>query len=940
MKTHPLFINTFSTPFSNPNYLLKKPFFHSKLSSPHLSFLKTRSFWYFHSLRLPSNSNSKVVEGVRFDGPVIDIDEVMESEDDDLVVETCITRTLPPALTLEHGLQSIKGAVEKLKLDPPQSASGVLRFQIAVPPSAKALNWFCCQPESSAVFPVFFLSKEMENPTCKSLYLNQTRGVFGIGTAIYFTHSSSCAQGERSALKSSKSAPVNNASLDVKHWYPKLQEQIFVCRYLSNDSIPVTTYGFMDSNFDLKSSSMKHEAGSFYFFIPQIELNEHEDISILAATLAWSDALHCTFEQTLQSYESSLCQASCHLWPATEGCNSGYIKSALRKLKMVEDKTVQMKSVCINAVSMARRDVGDPMELVSPFSWLVSLIRFQVGHETFSYAKFSCREMLFSTSFLSDFHQLLVFPVTCCISFDYQLDNASEMIYSTGDHANINAVWASLLVEECSRLGLTYFCIAPGSRSSPLAVAASSHPLTTCIACFDERSLAYHAVGYARGSHKPAVIITSSGTAVSNLLPAVVEASQDFVPVLLLTADRPPELQDAGANQAINQVNHFGSFVRFFFSLPAPTDEIPARMVLTTLDSAVHWATSSPYGPVHINCPFREPLDNSPKKWLSSCMKGLDIWMSSTEPFTKYIQVQQCHGWKSNTQGLMTEVQELIQGVNRGLLLVGAIHTEDEIWAALLLAKHLLWPVVADILSGLRLRKVFASFPEIEKNLLFLDHFDHALLSESVKGCMQFDVILQIGSRITSKRISQMLEECFPCSYILVDNHPYRQDPSHFVTHRIQSTIVQFADSLLKVQVPHRRSKWCTYLQTVQMMVAWEISFQICANYSLSEPHVAHVLSEALMLDSALFVGNSMAIRDADMYGRSWTTCTHTITDMMLNSQLPYHWIRVAGNRGASGIDGLLSTAVGFAVGCNRQVSYQLTNDVMSPFVILVYLAI
>lgn len=134
------------------------------------------------------------------------------------------------------------------------------------------------------------------------------------------------------------------------------------------------------------------------------------------------------------------------------------------------------------------------------------------------------------------------------------LDNAIGMNYSLGDHVNINAVWASLLIEECSRLGLTYFCIAPGSRSSPLAVAASTHPLITCIACYDERSLAFHALGYARGSHRPAVIITSSGTAVSNLLPAVVEASQDFVPVLLLTADRPPELQDAGANQAINQV--------------------------------------------------------------------------------------------------------------------------------------------------------------------------------------------------------------------------------------------------------------------------------------------------------------------------------------------------------------------------------------------------
>lgn len=220
------------------------------------------------------------------------------------------------------------------------------------------------------------------------------------------------------------------------------------------------------------------------------------------------------------------------------------------------------------------------------------------------------------------------------------------------------------------------------------------------------------------------------------------EASQEFVPLLLLTADRPPELHDVGANQAINQVNHFGPFVRHFFNLTTPTDDISARMVLTSIDSAVHIATTSPSGPVHINCPFREPLENSSRTWNPSCLRGLDSWMSTSVPFTSYIQVRQ--SYRCNYGTLMAEALEVIEKANRGLLLLGAIHREDDIWAALLLAKHLSWPVVVDILSGLRLRKYFVPFPEFEDGILFIDHLDHMLLSDPVRDWMKADVIIQV----------------------------------------------------------------------------------------------------------------------------------------------------------------------------------------------------
>ncbi|XP_057414973.1 protein PHYLLO, chloroplastic isoform X3 [Lotus japonicus] len=788
--------------------------------------------------------------GVRFDGPVPLNGDVEENE---VVFEHCVTRTLPPALTLQDGLDKLKEALEMLKVAPPRCSAGFLRFQVAVPPSPKALSWFCCQPESSGVFPLIYLSKDTDNPTCKSLYVNGSRGVFGIGAAVSFAHSS---DGKQSLIK----------------------------RYISTDSTHIVAYGFMDISLDDGLVSVSHEDGSFCFFIPQIELDELESVSILTMTLAWGDFSFSTFEDSCHLLEVSLNQVICHVWSPTGLGKSKCIRAALRKLNLVEDRSIPR--VYINDIAPGGREsVGDIMELKeSPFS-----------------SQFCVR-----------------LSATLAVS-NNMLDHASELSHSLNESANINAVWASLIIEECTRLGLMYFCVAPGSRSSPLAVAAASHNLITCVSCFDERSLAFHAIGYGRGSHIPAVVITSSGTAVSNLLPAVVEASQDFVPLILLTADRPPELLDCGANQAIDQVNHFGSFVRFFFNLPAPTDQIPAKIVLTTLDSAVNRATSSPCGPVHINCPFREPLESSPLKWLSSCLKGLDYWMSNAEPFTKYIHMR-FSDTSMNAPDEMIEVLNLIQGAKNCLLLFGAIHTEDEMWAALLLAKHLQWPVVADILSGLRLRKLLTSLPDIERNFIFVDNLDHALLSESVKDWVKIDVVIQIGSRITSKRICQIIEECAPFSYIMVDKHPLRHDPSHIVTHRIQATIFDFVSCLLKDTVPYTRSMWSTSLQLLSKMVGWQIHFQITAECSLTEPYVAHVISEALSPESALFLGNSMPIRDADIYGCSWSVCRPSVPSLMLNSDLPINLVRVAANRGASGIDGLLSTAIGFAVGCNKKV--------------------
>ncbi|NBC19319.1 MAG: 2-succinyl-5-enolpyruvyl-6-hydroxy-3-cyclohexene-1-carboxylate synthase, partial [Bacteroidetes bacterium] len=138
----------------------------------------------------------------------------------------------------------------------------------------------------------------------------------------------------------------------------------------------------------------------------------------------------------------------------------------------------------------------------------------------------------------------------------------------------MNRCWADLIVEELVRCGVTQFYLAPGSRSTPLTTAVAAHPKAQATIHYDERGTAFMALGYGRATGRPAAWITTSGTAVANGMPAVVEASVDRVPLLLLTADRPPELRDTGANQTIDQVKLFGEYVRWFVDLPTPTDEI------------------------------------------------------------------------------------------------------------------------------------------------------------------------------------------------------------------------------------------------------------------------------------------------------------------------------------------------------------------------------
>uniref|UniRef100_A0A0D9VHL4 Mandelate racemase/muconate lactonizing enzyme C-terminal domain-containing protein n=1 Tax=Leersia perrieri TaxID=77586 RepID=A0A0D9VHL4_9ORYZ len=769
-------------------------------------------------------------------GIVIDVDEVDEVGDRDLPVDVSFTRRLRPVLTLGDGLAALRQAGEEVKASPPAGAgSGVIRFEVLVPPSTKALKWLCTQFKRSSLFPQFYLSRKPT--TGPSIQLE----ISGAGSAICFHGSSR----------------VDNG-FDL------------ISRYLSFDLHLIRAYGSVGVKYENGLHSVEERAGSFYFFIPQVELSEFDGYSMLSSTIVWDDSVSHTFEDSVCLFESCFNQIWSIYDSSATTCYERMVTSYIEELCLSQSRNTQLVYLDAEFLAVIDGKVGMDKEICPTSDQ--SFVRFSP-------------QLLFSSN------------MDLCL----QSNKTDSFIKSC---SNINLAWASFIVEEFVRLG---------SRSSPLALSASGHPLTTCISCYDERSLGFHALGYGRGSRKPAIVITSSGTAVSNLLPSVVEASQDFVPLILLTADRPPELHDAGANQAINQVNHFGSFVRHFFSLPPPDDQIYARMVLTAVDSVAYYATQTPQGPVHMNCAFREPLDYRYQDWSVDCLKGLEKWFINRKPYTTYLGMKM-------VSALVMEVLEIVKKAKQGLLLVGAIHTDDDIWAVALLARHLSWPVAADVLSGLRMRKVLNSSLKLDKSILFIDHIDQMLLSESVKSWISPDVIVQIGSRITSKRVGTYLESCSPTSYILIDAHPCRHDPSHVVTHRIQATIAEFAASLWQCNFQRKTSRWSDILKVLNSAVSQEIMFQVHSECSLTEPYVAHVIGDALDGDAAIFVGNSMVIRDLDMFGKGWIDHSKNVNDAMMHHFPGFLGAPVAGNRGASGIDGLLSTAIGFSIGSNKHV--------------------
>ncbi|MBF0618838.1 MAG: 2-succinyl-5-enolpyruvyl-6-hydroxy-3-cyclohexene-1-carboxylic-acid synthase [Candidatus Omnitrophica bacterium] len=444
------------------------------------------------------------------------------------------------------------------------------------------------------------------------------------------------------------------------------------------------------------------------------------------------------------------------------------------------------------------------------------------------------------------------------------------------------------MVQELLRNGIDTFIVCPGARSSPLALAIADEKRANTFVHVDERGAAFFALGHVSATRRPVAILCTSGTAAANFLPAIIECSKKKLPLLVLTADRPPELRKAGADQTIEQPGLFGEYVRFQDDVPCPTYDIPPEIILTMIDQAVYRAMYPLPGPVHLNCMFREPLvpvDTVDEN--NEYLAGLAQWVGSNSPYTQYHAPERA----VRVQAVEAAAKAL-NGVENGLILVGKLNSDAERAAVLKLAQKLQWPILPDVTSGLRLSP--SKGPVCH-------YFDQMLASEKFVNMLKVDAVLQLGGRMTSKRLNQLMAAKRPRHFLMVLNHPLRNDPAHQVTLRIEAQAGAFCtavETLVKARRPGPQ------LQTI-LAASRKIGQHLeKLAIVLNEPSVARMVSRYIPSGHGLFLSNSMPIRDMDMYGAPEAKK-----------------IMIGANRGASGIDGIMATAMGFAEGAKRPVT-------------------
>jgi 2-succinyl-5-enolpyruvyl-6-hydroxy-3-cyclohexene-1-carboxylate synthase len=479
---------------------------------------------------------------------------------------------------------------------------------------------------------------------------------------------------------------------------------------------------------------------------------------------------------------------------------------------------------------------------------------------------------------------------------------------------SLNALWSEAFFDELARAGVRVVCIAPGSRSTPLVLAAARDGRFRLISVIDERSAGFVGLGVGKGSGSPAVVITTSGTAGANLYPAVIEAAQAEVPLIVLTADRPHRLRDTDGNQSMDQLRLFGSFPRAFFEVAPPRAGDSELGHLRGLAArAVALSSGPPAGPIHLNFPFEKPLEPDQLSSHGTAMAEPSPGGAQRAPLTgrrgsePYVSVPTpASVLPADT---VQELRDRIRASERGVIVAGPVPNSEVVGAAVLeLAQVTGFPVLADPLSGAR----FLEADEVYQ----VARYDLFLRSESARTELRPDLILRIGGSPTSAGALQYLNDHRDAGQIVIDEGLRWKDHLSAATDYLRASPAHLLQEVSSGLTKEPNQAWTARWKAAEN--AAEAVAQDPPGDGLLEGQVLSAVVGCLPPEANLLVASSMPIRDLDAFVPSGP-----------------HRLRVFGNRGVSGIDGLVSTTVGLALTEPSETSGSPTVGVIGDLALL-----
>lgn len=437
---------------------------------------------------------------------------------------------------------------------------------------------------------------------------------------------------------------------------------------------------------------------------------------------------------------------------------------------------------------------------------------------------------------------------------------------------NLNELWSKVIIQQIALSNISYCCVGYGSRNTSLILALTSTSFIKTYYHFDEGGIAFHALGYAKAIGSSVAIVVTSGSALVNLYPAIIEAFEEEVPLLILTADRPSELRSMGSNQTTDQVRIFSNHVVWQCDYPPPESLEMIYKMGHSLSYALSKLTYPVRGPVHINLMFREPLE------FSSDFSCSTQFVSNVPLYFPPEQV---------TNELYYNLSKQLSLDKCGIIVVGTMDSDKEIQAIIAFAEKLHWPILADITSNIR----GYDLPNIISYYDLL--LDIPIQKELIPSC-----IIHFGGKLVSKRWLLWIEKLPPIPYLHISNSSKNYNPIYRLTHRFYVTATDFCSKFLPFlgfSSPHYLNEW----NSLSMQIKNEINNFYRQESKVSELCLPIFLSQ-LETSFTIFISNSMPVRDADM---------------LFFPPIP---IRIFANRGVSGIDGNIATAIGIATSLQK----------------------